>query len=356
MIPQPLPNEIADETAAATAAAERQAAPESPMPAPPTKPLPPDEPRPKIEPPPSFFGPPPTQYGPPRHPGYTYGPSAPPPKRRGAPWYAWLIGAVLGGLLVLSLLVALVVGLIVGLTHITNGPEVTSTSTSSFTVSGTPAIVVNHVAGSITVVPGRSDQITIEVTKKARDASQSAAQNDLDRISIDLTQNGNTVNATATGDWHTSLNQQLTADLRITTPPTSNLNLTLRAGNITVNNITGKLTAMLDAGTLTATNVTLNAASQITVTAGEANVDATLTNAANLNMTVTTGTARLTLPRATSARLDARVNVGDISISGWPISVTRQNTRASASGDLNANPASTVTIRVTTGQIQFLAR
>jgi hypothetical protein len=196
----------------------------------------------------------------------------------------------------------------------------------------------------------------VEVTRHARDLSQTAAQNDLNRFNITLTQNGNTVNTIATGDWHTSVSQELTADLLITVPSASNLDLTLQAGTMTVNDITGALAATVNAGTLITRNVTLNSVSRINVITGQATVDAALTNSAPLDVSVTTGTASLTLPMDTAAHLDARVTVGDISVSGWSLAVMRQGPEATASGDLNANPKSAITVRVTTGSIRLSSR
>lgn len=360
-----IPNE-SPYPAGAAGLVEQPPASDAPKPAPPTRVLPrPDDapgalhasdapPR-RVAPPPPF-GAPPRVGPPPYRPGGWYAPPAQPPKRRGVPWYVWVIGAILAFLLVISLLIGLAVGWFVGVVRVVTGPQVTSTSISTFAVSGTPRIVVNNITGNVTVVTGPANEVTVEVTRKARDATQTDAQRALERIKVNLTRDGNTINAVAAGDWQTRGAQQLSADLRITVPTITNLDLTQTTGNITIDGVTGALAATLTTGNLTTTRITLNAASHISVITGQANVDASLTNGANLDVTVTTGTARLTLPASTSAHLDARVNVGDININGWPISVTRQNVGATASGDLNAQPASTLTVNVTTGSIQLTAR
>lgn len=354
---QQMPNEAPAESAEPAAVAEQFSTPAVPAPAPATRPLPPPEGVParwrsSADVPPRQMAPP--RIGPhPYPPGTGYGMPVSPPKRHRVPWYAWLIGAILAGILMLSLLAALALGLFVGFVRVATGPQVTSTSTFTFTVTELPRLVVKNNAGNVTVGTGPNEQVTIEVTKRARDVSQNEAQNDLNRFQISLTQTGNTVNAIATGDWHTSLAQDLSADLSITVPAATNLDLTMQAGDITITNVRGGLTATLTAGTLTTTGMTLNAVSHITVTAGEANIAASLTTGTPLEVDVTTGTARLMLPAATAAHLDARVRVGDISVTGWPISVAHQGTGATANGDLNANPTGTLTIEVTTGSIQL---
>lgn len=286
-----------------------------------------------------------------------YRPLVSPPRRRRVPGVVWVIGGVLVVLLVLGLLATLVAGLVAGgIVYVSSRPQVTSQSTRTFLVSDTPQLVVHHQAGDITVVAGTSNQITVEVIKKARDVSQSDAQRDLDRIQVNLTQQGNTVTATATGDWNTTVAQQLTADLRISVPATTNLEVTLQAGTLTLTRITGGLEAQVTAGRVVTSALTLTAPSQITMTTGEAEVDASLAKEAALTVTVTTGSVRLTLPAATPAHLDASVNVGSITVTGWSIPVTHQGAGATATGDLTQNPVNQLTIRVTTGDIHFSTR
>jgi len=63
-------------------------------------------------------------------------------------------------------------------------------------------------------------------------------------------------------------------------------------------------------------------------------------------VSVDTGQASLELPASTSAHLDARVNVGSVDISDWPVSASKNNVGASAVGDLGANSQGTITVRV----------
>ncbi len=371
--------QTSNEAAGGVASAEREAPPIPATPAPATKPLPnldnvaspapnnpPDAPPRQAAPPsnapprlagPPYYGPPRPvgpPYGPPYGPATFYGPPVPPPQRQRVPWYVWLIGAILAVILVIGLIIAAAIGIFVGvLTNVFNGPQVTSSSSRTFTVSGMPRIVVNNVAGNVTIVSGPNNQVKVEITKKARDSSQSAAQSDLNRFNISLTQNENTVQAMATGDWNTTIPQQFTADLRITVPSTTALDLTQQAGTISINGITGNLAASVNAGTLDASNVTITGSSRVSVTTGTATIDGALSDGAVLNVTVTTGSARLHLPASTATHLNATASVGNITINGWSIPISRQGAGASAVGDLNPNPTSTLTIGVTTGDIQL---
>jgi hypothetical protein len=253
---------------------------------------------------------------------------------------------------VLAVLFGLVAAGVIG---VLIAPEVSQTRTHVFKMSGTPSLTVQNTTGTIQVLPGADGQITVQVTKRARDVSTSAAQNDLDAMTITMTQNANTLSIDARTNV-TGLIKQLKADLVLTVPAAANLHLDEVAGTITVSGTTGTFSTHLTTGTIEVHNVTLTGNAQLSTITGNLTFDGVLTNGASLTATVTTGTASLTLPAETSAHLDARVNVGAISISGWPITVQRQVTGASAAGDLTPNPSGMLTVQVTTGDIHLTAR
>lgn len=331
-------------TADLSAQAEREAAaPEQPIRRPPPTLLPP---LPRTPAPPVGYPP----YPP---------PAAPVPQgqpRRSTPFYIWVLGGFLGLVAIGGLVLAVFFGLVAaGVIGLLVAPEASQTQTRVFTVSDPPSLTVQNTTGSIQVVPGADGQITVQVTKRARDVSTSAAQNDLDAMTITMTQNANTLNIDARTNV-TGLIKQLKADLVITVPAAANLHLEEVTGTITVNGTTGTLSAHLSTGNIEVHRVTLTGNAQLSTTTGNLTFDGALTNGASLTATVTTGTASLTLPSATSAHLDASVNVGAISLTGWPIVVQRHGTGASAAGDLNPNPSGMLTVRVTTGDIHLTAR
>ena len=85
-----------------------------------------------------------------------------PPAREGRyqpPWWVRLIGTGLIVCLVLLLLGGIVTGALAFLAYAT--PAASATSTQSFSVAGVPSVIVRLQAGSVSVVPGSDNQVTV---------------------------------------------------------------------------------------------------------------------------------------------------------------------------------------------------
>ena len=235
-------------------------------------------------------------------------------------------------------------------------PEATDTTTRSFSVGGAPRVIAHNNAGTLRVVAGATGTVTADVTRKARSGSEEDARRALESITIATTQDGDTVRVDVRIDRSRFLTQGLWADVVLTVPPTTSLDLKLEAGSMEVSGTTGTLSATVNAGEFQGRGVTVAGSSRIAVNAGEVRLDGALASGATLDVRVDVGTARLTLPASTAAHLDAVTDVGAISITGWPISVRQDLVRASASGDLGPNPTSTLSVHVTTGDMRLTAR
>jgi hypothetical protein len=255
-----------------------------------------------------------------------------------------------------------------------HGPEVSDTLNRTFTVDGTPTVVVHNTFGSIRVVAGSDDNITLDATRRARGITSDAHQSDLEIITITCTQDGNTVRIDArVTQPAVALARQLWADLRITVPTATHLDIKAEAGNVEVTGTrgaigakvdagnlelkgaSGPITANVSAGNLQASDVELADGSRIAVAAGQVTLQGSLQPGASVDIRVDAGRAKLTLPRTTATHLDAFTDVGAISITGWPIPVTRNVIAATATGDLGAPPAGRLTVRVNIGDITLNA-
>ncbi|MEO7002483.1 MAG: DUF4097 family beta strand repeat-containing protein [Ktedonobacterales bacterium] len=281
-------------------------------------------------------------------------------RRRGAPWFVWLLGGCLAVAVIAVLVAALAAGLIGGLAyHIANQPTVTQQSSQIFTVSGAPTVVVRNSAGQITVTAGAADQVTAQVTKHARDSSQSQAQHDLDSMQVTLTQSGNTIIIETNYDTPSSngfFGQQRTVDLAITVPPTASITANDAAGTINLQGVTGLINATNSAGSIHMGSVTLNDGSSLTDNAGSIEGDLALASGAAVTIQNNAGSIDLQLPASTATHLDAHANAGNITISGWPITVSHDVASASASGDTAAGASGTLTIRDNAGSITLMAQ
>ncbi len=296
----------------------------------------------------------PTPYPPAPYPP-TYG--YPPARRGGNARRGWLIGGIIAfGALVLVL--ALVVGMIVFALNVA-GPTYSSSATRTFAVTGTPIVSVYDTAGTVTVRQGNVGQVVVQVTKHVRSLDSNGAQRALDATAITTSQSGNaiTVDGHFTTRWQDGVWYNRTVDMTLTVPATTNATVHVAAGSIDVANISGALNVETNAGTVTARDVTLADGSSVTTNAGTISLTGAIAPNADVRVVDNAGSVTLRLPTATPARLDASVSVGSISISGWPITVSRQNTvGASAAGNLGSDPSGTLHVSISAGNLSLIAQ
>jgi hypothetical protein len=325
--------------------------------APPPQQQPPEGTHPGWPPPPPGEYPPYPPQDPPPYPYYGGTPQA--PANRGTA--AWIVGGcaalavvLLAGCVVTAIAFGRIVG--VAIHRVTSAVTVENNTSQQFAVTGTPSIVVENTDGSVVVRSGATDTITVEATMSASGASTTAAQRALSDISVSATQTGDTVTVRTTMSGSGSLFFPRTVALVITVPPTSNLNVTLRAGNVDVSDVSGAISVNLQLGDLNAQGLTLQDGSRFEVTGGSALLDGALAPGASVSVKVQRGEASLTLPSATTTHLAAAATTGSISISGWSVPVQQQGSGASASGDLGVGGSGSLTVNVTTGSIVITAR
>lgn len=273
--------------------------------------------------------------------------------RRASRWYVWLIGGCLGVLVLGILGCAVIGGLLAGvMIREANRTQVQSSETRTFAVTGAPTLNVHNIAGQVQVVGGDDGQVTVDITRSARDDSDSAAQRALDAITVDIRQAGDTITVNTTFPRRGGFGSDRRVDLTITVPRTVDVTADVTAGNASVQDVTGRLRLTVTAGEAKLQAVTLKDGSFLHVTTGRASVAGTLQPGASLDVRVTTGQVELRLPADTAARLDARITLGDITVDGWDVTTSRQGVSGrQATGDLGANPVGTITIRVETGGI-----
>lgn len=302
-------------------------------------------------PPPGGYPP----YGAPRP--YSGGPYAP-QSRGNAGWIVGGCAAVAVVLLAGCVVVTYAFGQIMrsSLNQLTNTVTVHSTNSQQFSVSGAPTIQIDVSSGSVVVRGGAAGAVTVESTISATAGSTAAAQRDLLSVTVSATQAGNTITVRTSESGGGSPFFPRTADLVITVPATSNVSANLEMGNVAISNVAGLINVTVQAGDFNAQGLTLQDGSRIAVVFGSLLLDATLAPGASVSVTVQRGEATLTLPGATAAHLSATADTGDVSISGWNVPIQQQGSGASASGDLGAGGAGTLSVHVVTGSIVISAR
>ncbi len=226
------------------------------------------------------------------------------------------------------------------------------TETHEFVVAGIPTIVTRSAAGNLTITSGGDGQVHVQVTKRARGGIFGRAdEHDLDAVRVNVTQDGNRITVDADTHHISLLGKHVTIDIDITAPASSALDLRLAAGNTTIRGISGVVTSKVDAGYMDLIDVTLADRSRLQVNAGNLTAHGGLAVGASLDVQVNAGNARFTLPREMATYLDARAQAGNVQVSDWHVSVTRNFATQAAYGPLGANPAGTLAIHVTAGNI-----
>jgi hypothetical protein len=250
------------------------------------------------------------------------------------------------------------------------------TESIEFPFSITPALSLDSYAGAVKIAPGESDRIIINITRKARATSDEDAREAVKKVKVTANQVENTLDVRVRyGENEFPFIEGLQgayADLEILVPSTTSLNLLLRTGQLTLNNIGGTIKAEVNAGQVfllgayTSAALTLNTgslkldevyieqASEFNVNAGEIDGSISLDPRASLKVSVNTGSIHLLMPASTATRLDASVSVGKLSIEGWDVKVDRHlfGMQSRAIGMLGAPQSDSIlTLHTDVGQL-----
>jgi hypothetical protein len=275
------------------------------------------------------------------------------PHRRGPRWFVWLIGCMLGVLLLALLACALVGGLMVGIAlKLANEVTATTTSTQSFVVNVFPSLTIHNASGRLDVQPGPAGAIGVQITRIARDTSQSAARADLDGINVDSTQAGDQIAISTNFPNGSVFASSSSVNLLLTVPPNTTIVADVTAGDIQISGIGGLVEVTGGAGAITLQDVALADGSRIHMTMGSITMRGAVMANASVDISVSTGDVNLQLPADTATQLDAHTSLGAIHVSGWPMQTTRVNSLGEdAEGPLGAQAPGAIHIRVDSGDI-----
>jgi DUF4097 and DUF4098 domain-containing protein YvlB len=191
-----------------------------------------------------------------------------------------------------------------GMAAVLSNSETTRVATQTLTVNPDTPVTLNvdGTSGSITVQRGgKDDEVTVNSTKRAYGLTKSAAEKELDNITLDVKQpnDGNEITISVNTDHRQNsfwfLANQV--DLIITVPENVELLLQNNTGSI---DISGVKARSLDIQTNTG-SVTFD---------GEIVSNPTQT----FNIQTNTGSITVSLPANTSVQVDARADVGSVSV------------------------------------------
>lgn len=285
-----------------------------------------------------------------------YSPAQPQRQHRGVHWGVWVLGGLLGILLLGTITAVVVAALIGGLTATAGQTERTDVTTKMLTVSGMPSLVVSDSAGNVSVQSGSENHVTVQVTRHAWAGSTSVAQRGLSAISVNLTQSGDMIKVAAqfpTNVFDGGMTRR-TVDLLVTTPAQSNVDVNLGAGNIEARQLSGAIKLVSGAGNLTLSGDTFAQSSLLNIGAGNITGSCAIASGANVQMQIGAGNATLTMPVDTPAHLVASTGVGNMTITGWSMPMTGTGVGHHTSGDMNPRPTATLTIQIGTGNLTMM--
>jgi DUF4097 and DUF4098 domain-containing protein YvlB len=243
------------------------------------------------------------------------------------------------------------------------GPQYEQNIDKSFAVTPGGKLIISADMGPIHIVAGSSDKLEIHVLRKVEGGEKAAADDLFSRHEVTFTQEGNTVSVTARNHnhdvWHwNSGRHNLEVSYEVTAPRQFNMDLTTAGGDISLEDLDGKLGAHTTSGAIRAGNITggldaKNAGGDIVVKAvGQDAAAAT-----------TSGTIEI---KKTGGKVDASNAGGDIRISEAGSSITAHTTSGSitigsasgaveatdAGGDIHiTDAAGKITARTTSGAI-----
>jgi len=120
--------------------------------------------------------------------------------------------------------------------------QATATEQRSFTTSSQPSVIVDTYNGSITVKVVSQNKVEATVTKTASGASKEAAEADLKNVSVEYSQDGETVRIVARRTGPKSFGSSGAA-VELTVPARAMLSLTTSNGEIISEGIQGQITA-----------------------------------------------------------------------------------------------------------------
>lgn len=231
----------------------------------------------------------------------------------------------------------------------------TETLTQHFDVGETPTVCIKNPVGEVSILSGEGNQVSIEAVKEARSPFYEYAEQGLAEISIAATQDDDGVSIVVSLGERPFHDLQRTVRLLVTVPARTNIQADVSAGRFSADGIVGAVVTHVATGHAQLRQVTLAEQSRLQIDAGKLELDGALVPGASLDVLVHAGQAALRLPVTTAAHLDASTHVGHIYLAGWPVPVRRRLVGASASGDLNGEPAGVLAIKVDVGSVELLA-
>jgi DUF4097 and DUF4098 domain-containing protein YvlB len=256
--------------------------------------------------------------------------------------------------IIASILLLLFVGGVISVVRLLNpSPVRTITERRMFTLmAGTqPTLIVTNNEGFIHVHAGAGNAMAVTITKVGDSFGASP-----DDFKVDYTQHGDIVTIQVKNDsihlFDFSNTSQ--ADIDVTVPTKSDLQLETDSGDITANGISGKVVLTSNSGSLQATEDSLEGGSRLTTDSGSITMQGSIGATGNYLFQTDSGTIDVTLPASTSFHAKLASNSGGIT-NEFPIANAHSSGNDSRTiiGDVGISPQADLTILSDSGSLHL---
>ncbi|GEM_PF-1110937 len=222
------------------------------------------------------------------------------------------------------------------------------------TVGGPVTLDVTAPVGTLSVQPGPDGQVRIEGTKRGHGASIEEADRRLKEIEVRVDQAGDKIWVRVSGPFVGDAGSRTSQlDLTITVPRQTTLAAGLGVGRLQITGITGDVTVDAEVGEVILADVTPVQKLRVATRVAGVDFSAALAPNARYEFTTDVGKISLRLPEASAFRLDARSDIGDVSVA-FPV-VGRSSREAlvgkEVRGEVGQNPTTDLYLRSRVGAI-----
>lgn len=228
----------------------------------------------------------------------------------------------------------------------------TQVETRRFPTSEHPHIVVNNDFGTIRVYRGYlSNEVAIQTTKRNRIFSSFPESV---QISYEQDGEGKEIVITTHREHFSLANSTTEADIDIAVPGHVDLNLTTKAGTITVSDLFGQMVLTSNAGTITARHCLLAGNSHLSTEAGTVHFEGSLDPHGTYQFITRLGSVHVTLLSSTSFHVDASTHLGSITTNIPGLMAMHPNLlNCEVHGDAGDPPRAMLTLQSNLGSIEL---
>jgi hypothetical protein len=234
------------------------------------------------------------------------------------------------------------------------GVQANAPIAQALTVQGPATLDLDVPVGDVIVQAGPAGQVKIEGTKRAYGATQADADSRLAEIQVKVDQSGNRVWVRVSGPLTGgAAGRAPQISLTITVPQQTTVAAEMGVGRLQITGTTGDVSANAEVGDVIVTDVTPSEKLAVKTRIAGVHFTGALVPNARYEFTTDVGKIALRLPEASAFRLDARSDIGDVTV-GFPVAGRSSRDALvgkEVRGEVGQNPTTSLYLRSRVGEI-----